>query len=111
MRIVERNTNVDKGWFAGPWDSDLDISIGYANTAIDEPHYHKRTTEIYLFAHGETTMLVDGKEFHFTERSGVIIEPGEVHTFLSCSLDHYHFVIHTPGLQGAQAKADKVTVA
>ena len=110
MRIVEPNTNIDKGWFAGPWDSDLNISIGYANTAIDEPHYHKTTTEIYLFARGETTMLVDGEEFHFAERSGVIIEPGEVHTFLSCSFDHYHFVIHTPGLQGEQAKADKVTV-
>ncbi len=55
-------------------------------------------------------MLVDGEEFHFGERSGVIIEPGEVHTFLSCSEDHYHFVIHTPGLQGEAAKADKVTV-
>ena len=101
---------MDKGWFAGPWDSDLNISIGYANTALNEPHYHKTTTEIYLFAHGRTTMLVNGEEFHFPEKAGVLIEPGEVHTFLSCSADHYHFVIHTPGLQGKEAKADKVTV-
>ena len=53
MRILEPNTNIDKGWFAGPWDSDLTISIGYANTALNEPHCHKTTTEIYLFAHGQ----------------------------------------------------------
>ena len=53
MRILEPNTNIDKGWFAGPWDSDLNISIGYANTALNEPHCHKTTTEIYLFSHGQ----------------------------------------------------------
>ena len=110
MRIIEPDTHMDKGWFAGPWDSDLNISIGYANIAINEPHYHKTTTEIYLFAQGDTTMLVEGEQLYFAEKSGVIIEPGEVHTFLSCSEDHYHFVLHTPGLQGEAAKADKVTV-
>ena len=111
MRIFETDTNLEKGWFAGPWDSDLNISIGYANTGINELHYHKATTEIYLFVHGDTTMLIDGEEFYFAEKSGVIIEPGEVHKFLSCCEDHYHIVIHTPGLHGEAAKADKVTVA
>ncbi len=111
MRIIEPDNKMEKGWFVGPWDSDLNISIGYANTAINEPHYHRSTTEIYLFAHGHITMLVDGEEFSFAEKSGVIIEPGEVHTFLYCSEDHYHFVIHTPGLQGEAAVNDKVRVA
>lgn len=58
MRIVQPDLAIDKGWFAGPWDSDLDISIGYANTGVNEPHYH--------------------------------------------------FVIQSPGLQGEEARADKV---
>ena len=50
MRIVEPDPAVDKGWSASPWDSDLGISIGHANTAVNEPHYHRRMTEIYFFA-------------------------------------------------------------
>ncbi|MBT4498301.1 MAG: cupin domain-containing protein [Gemmatimonadetes bacterium] len=111
MRIVQPDLNIDKGWFAGPWDSDLDISIGYANTAVNEPHYHRTMTEIYFFARGQVSMVVDGQEICFTEKSGVIIEPGEVHTFLSCSDDHYHFVIQTPGLQGEEARADKIAAS
>lgn len=110
MRIVQPNLTVAKGWFAGPWDSALDISIGYANTAVNEPHFHRRMTEIYFFARGQTTMLVDGQEVVFAEKSCAIIEPGEVHTFLSCSDDHYHFVIQTPGLQGEEARLDKIYV-
>lgn len=110
MRVIEPDLSVAKGWFAGPWDSDLDISVGYANAAINEPHFHRRMTEIYFFARGEATMLIDGRELRFKEKSCVIIDPGEVHTFLSCSADHYHFVIQTPGLQDEEAKSDKVLV-
>ncbi|MEM7365482.1 MAG: AraC family ligand binding domain-containing protein [Pseudomonadota bacterium] len=108
MQVFRPDNDVDKGWFAGPWDSDLDISLGYANTGVDIPHHHKTMREIYFFARGDVTMLIDGVEHHFPEQSCVIIEPGEVHTFVDSSPDHYHFVIQTPGLQGDAAIADKV---
>lgn len=31
----------------------LDLSIGYANTSVDEPHMHEKTIEIYLVARGK----------------------------------------------------------
>lgn len=52
MRVVRSNFTSQKGWHTGPWDSDLPISVGYANAGIDEPHLHERITEIYLIANG-----------------------------------------------------------
>jgi hypothetical protein len=40
----------------------------------------------------------------------IVVEPGEAHTFLSSSPDHFHFVIQTPGLMGEAARVDKVLV-
>src|SRR5690348_8939973 len=48
----ERTTADAKGWFAGPWDSDLAVSVGFANAGIDEPHVHAEVTEISLVARG-----------------------------------------------------------
>jgi hypothetical protein len=52
MRIERADPNVDKGWLAGRWNSELDFSIGYANTGVNEPHVHAKVTEIYLVARG-----------------------------------------------------------
>jgi antitoxin component HigA of HigAB toxin-antitoxin module len=52
MQIVRGNFTNQKGWHTGPWNSELPISVGYANAGIDEPHLHERITEIYLIAHG-----------------------------------------------------------
>ena len=49
MRI-ERADRAAKGWYAGPWSADLAVALGYANAGIDDPHLHRRTTEIYLVA-------------------------------------------------------------
>ena len=110
MKLYQPDDAVAKGWFAGPWDSDLDISIGYANTSVDEPHYHKTMREIYLFARGSGTMLVDNQRIEIPEGAVIVIEPGEVHALLECSEDHYHFVVQTPGLHGVAARADKVVL-
>ncbi len=99
-----------KGWFTGPWDSDLAISIGYANSAIDEPHLHTRITEIYLVACGLASMRVEKETLHLEAGDVVVIEPGEAHTFLSSSPDYLHFVVHTPGLAGAEALQEKQAV-
>jgi hypothetical protein len=51
MRLLHAGDD-EKGWLDGPWRSDLTIAIGYATRAIDEPHTHDRSTEIYLIAAG-----------------------------------------------------------
>jgi len=40
----------------------------------------------------------------------IIVDPGEAHTFVSSSLEYYHFVIHTPGLSGEKAHTEKSSV-
>ena len=111
MHIHQAPKDRVKGWLCGPWDSDLDISLGYANQGVDEPHVHRQMTEIYFMARGTATMRVEGETIELEQDQVIVIEPGEAHTFLSSSPDHFHFVIQTPGLTGERAKADKVPVS
>jgi mannose-6-phosphate isomerase-like protein (cupin superfamily) len=110
MRIVKADQDIAKGWYTGPWDSDLEISIGYANEGVNEPHLHQRMTEVYFMASGTVEMRIEKETVVLAAKDVIVVEPGEAHTFLSSSLDHFHFVIQTPGLIGAEAKADKVPV-
>ncbi len=110
MRIEKAAHDVAKGWTLGPWNSALPISLGFANQGIDEPHLHRRMTEIYLMARGTAVLQVEGSTVTLGPDEIIVIEPGEAHTFLSSSPDHFHFVIHVPGLQGEEARADKVAV-
>ena len=111
MRIKQADKDRVKGWYCGPWDSDLGISLGYANEGVDEPHMHQRMTEVYFMARGTAVMRVEKETVELVQDQVIVIEPGEAHTFLSSSPDHFHFVIQTPGLYGEQAKADKVRVS
>jgi mannose-6-phosphate isomerase-like protein (cupin superfamily) len=111
MRVVHADPSVDKGWYAGAWHSDLLISAGYANPGIDEPHVHARITEIYLVAHGTSVIRIEQDSVTLTVGDLIVIEPGEAHTFLSSSPDYLHFVIHTPGLSGGQARREKTCVS
>jgi mannose-6-phosphate isomerase-like protein (cupin superfamily) len=110
MHTYHLEINHPKGWFTGPWDSDLAVSIGYANSAIDEPHLHTRITEIYLVGAGQSQLRVEQETLHLEAGDVVIIEPGEAHTFIPSSSDYFHFVVHTPGLAGEEAKKEKVEV-
>jgi len=110
MDIRHSDPLLCKGWYTGPWDSNLDISIGYANTGLDEPHVHQQITEIYLVACGESELRVEKQTVHLCAGDMIVIEAGEAHTFLSSSPDYLHFVIHTPGLTGDQARAEKKAV-
>ena len=40
MRLKHADLTAAKGWYAGPWNSDLPVAIGYANTGVDEPTTH-----------------------------------------------------------------------
>jgi mannose-6-phosphate isomerase-like protein (cupin superfamily) len=110
MEIRHAEVQLSKGWYTGPWDSNLDISIGYANAGVDEPHLHPHITEIYLVARGESELRVEKQTVHLVAGDMIIIQAGEAHTFLSSSPDYLHFVIHTPGLAGDAARADKMAV-
>lgn len=106
----ERINDSPKGWFAGPWDSTLGVSVGFANEGVDEPHVHSEITEIYLVAKGTSSIRVEGETIELREGDALIIEPGEAHTFISSSADYLHFVIHTPGLAGDAARSEKQLV-
>ena len=111
MRVETADSSQTKGWLCGAWDSDLDISLGYANEGVDEPHVHRQMTEIYFMARGTATMRVEHETIELTQDQVIVIDPGEAHTFLSSSPDHFHFVIQTPGLYGEPARVDKVRVS
>jgi|GEM_PF-613098 len=107
MRIARSNPSVPKGWYVGPWNSDVQVSVGYANEGINEPHAHTRISEIYLVARGTAVMRVEEQTITLQAGDMIIVEPGEAHTFLSNSPDYFHFVIHTPGLAGEGARSEK----
>ena len=111
MRFEQANFFADKGWHVGPWNSDLAVSVGFANKGVDDPHVHSQITEIYLVARGVAEIRVEQQTIRLAAGDVMTIEPGEAHTFLSSSPDYYHFVIHTPGLAGERAGAEKTPVS
>jgi mannose-6-phosphate isomerase-like protein (cupin superfamily) len=110
VRIERTDPEITKGWYWGPWNSNLDISVGFANKGVDEPHVHTRMTEIYLIARGTAEMRVETEAIDLSQGQVIVVEPGEAHTFLSCSPDHFHYVLQVPGLEGEEARVDKVLV-
>jgi mannose-6-phosphate isomerase-like protein (cupin superfamily) len=110
MRVERADPTVGKGWCFGPWNADLAVSVGYANEGIDEPHVHQRITEVYMVARGSSEMRVEQKTVALNAGDTIVIEPGEAHTFLSSSSEYLHFVIHTPGLTGEEARDEKMPV-
>ena len=105
--MIHRSIDLEqpKGWFIGPWNSDVLIPVGYANEGIDLLHYHEKMYEIYLVARGGSTAVIDDKTVHLKAGDMLVLEPNEVHTFTESSPDYLHFVIHTPFVKG-----DKVVV-
>ena len=110
MRFEQANLSDDKGWYAGPWNSDLAVSVGFANKGIDQPHIHSQITEIYLVARGTSEIRVEQQTIKLSVGDVIVVDPGEAHTFLSSSPDYYHFVIHIPGLTGERARNEKLSV-
>ncbi|WP_420645141.1 AraC family ligand binding domain-containing protein [Candidatus Leptofilum sp.] len=92
--------NVDKGWFVGPWNSEVPIPVGYANEGINLPHHHAQMFEIYLVARGTSTAVVNQQTVHLQAGDMLVVEPDESHTFNHSSDDYFHFVIQTPFIPG-----------
>jgi quercetin dioxygenase-like cupin family protein len=110
MRLVQADLTSAKGWYAGPWNSDLPIAIGFANAGIDEPHAHAHLTEIYIVTRGTSEIRVERETVTLHAGDLIIVEPGEAHTFLSNSPGYFHVVLHTPALSGDDARRDKQPV-
>jgi quercetin dioxygenase-like cupin family protein len=93
-----------KGWYRELFHPALPF-IGFANQGINDQHYHRQLYEVYLVARGSSTIAVD--EIAITLHTGdvIVIEPGEVHTFVKSTPDYCHFVLHCPPVSG-----DKVIV-
>ena len=83
MRLEQADSTAAKGWYVGPWNSELPIAIGYANAGIDEPHVHAQITEIYIVARGTSQIRVEQETITLHAGDLIIVEPGEAHTFLS----------------------------
>jgi mannose-6-phosphate isomerase-like protein (cupin superfamily) len=110
MRIERADPSKAKGWYCGPWDSNLTISIGYANRGVDEPHVHSQVNEVYLVARGEAEVRIGQETVQITAGEILIVEPGEAHTFINNSQDYFHFVLHSPGITDEAAQAEKQPV-
>ena len=89
-----------KGWFAGPWNATAPVAVGYANEGIDIRHFHAEMVEIYLIAQGESVAIVGEERVLLKARDMLIVEPGEIHTFVDSTPDYFHFVIQTPFVVG-----------
>ena len=100
MKIYTPSRDEPKGWSVGPWNSAVPIPIGYANQGINEVHYHAVMHEVYLIARGTSTALVGGQEVRLAAGDILVVEPGEVHTFLESSAEYFHFVLQTPFIPG-----------
>ncbi len=95
--MIHMSKNDDaKGWYLGPWNSNIEIPIGFANRGIREEHVHRRMNEIYLIARGTSTLVIDNKQIALKEGDIIVVEPNEIHMFKDSSEDYLHFVIHTP---------------
>ena len=94
-----------KGWLTGPWDSDVQIAVGYADHGIDEPHAHDTMFEIYLVRSGSATAIVADEAVELRAGDVLVVEPGEVHTFRASTPDYAHFVIQAPFVSGEKRPA------
>lgn len=104
--LLARNdeSTPDKGWYVDLFRPELP-AIGFANAGINEPHYHNVLREVYLVARGSSTMIIDGMEVVLNAGDVIVLEPGELHTFVRNTDDYFHFVLHCPMVRG-----DKVLV-
>ena len=104
--IIARNdeSKPAKGWYSALFHSSLP-AIGFANQGIDERHCHHELYEVYLVARGSSTIMVNGTSISLSAGDVIVVEPGEVHTFVENTPDYFHFVLHCPPIRG-----DKVVI-
>ena len=75
-----------KGWYSELTHPALPF-IGFANQGINERHLHRELREVYLVARGSSTIVVNDNPIALHAGDVIVVEPGEVHTFIASSLD------------------------
>ena len=58
MHVERGDDATGKGWYLGPWNSELPAAVGWATAGIDEPHLHAGRWEVYLVARGTSLVRV-----------------------------------------------------
>ncbi len=97
-----------KGWYGELFAADPTLpAIGFANTGVNERHYHRELYEVYLIGRGSSTMILGDQTIILQAGDVLVVEPGEIHTFVDNSSDYFHFVLQCPRPQG---RTDKVPV-
>jgi mannose-6-phosphate isomerase-like protein (cupin superfamily) len=99
-----RESSSGKGWY----DECVAVglpAIGFATRGIDEPHHHRELREVYLVARGSSLLVVDDVPVSLCAGDVVVVEPGEVHTFVESTPDYFHFVLHCPAIRGDKVAA------
>jgi mannose-6-phosphate isomerase-like protein (cupin superfamily) len=76
------------------------VALGYSDVAVDERHIHDEMFEIYFVARGESRAVVAGQAVALKPGDLLVVEPGEDHTFPSCTPDYLHFVVQAPFVPG-----------
>ena len=98
MRIARNDpTRPAKDWYRELIGPELPL-IGFANQGVNDRHYHRQTYEIYLVARGSSTIVVDDIPVILHEGDVLVVEPGEVHTFVENTPDYFHFVVQSPAV-------------
>lgn len=90
----------EKAWWLGPWNSSLPIPLGYATAGVKDRHYHAEMYEIYLVARGHSKAVVSSETINLEAGQVLIVEPGEVQSFVQSSEDYPHFVVQAPFVNG-----------
>jgi mannose-6-phosphate isomerase-like protein (cupin superfamily) len=86
-----------KAWYTELAQPDLPF-VGFANEGVNERHYHRQAFEIYLVARGSSTVVVDDATVVLQPGDALVVEPGEVHTFVHNTPDYFHFVVQWPAV-------------
>jgi quercetin dioxygenase-like cupin family protein len=99
--IVARNdaARPAKGWYRELVHPALPF-MGFANQGLNDQHYHRELYEVYLVARGSSTIVVDETSISLHTGDVIVVEPGEVHTFVKSTPDYFHFVLHCPPING-----------
>jgi len=105
MILARNEARPPKGWYNEIASAELP-AIGFATMGIDEPHYHRRLSEVYLVASGSSVIVVADVPVTLCPGDVIVVEPGEVHTFVGSTEDYLYFVLHCPAERG-----DKIVVA
>lgn len=58
------------------------FSVAVAVVDKIQPHFHRRTTEIYQVVKGSLTLVIEGRKHYLKEKQQKTIKPNQIHSAL-----------------------------